>query len=132
MIRQQGWVSVPVLLLVIMLSALLVRHQLTLNDSSLWQTQREQIESQKIWQDIHQALMTLPAVSGDAANCTGFCRPKTGNWQSVSLTLGKVWLQKQRIERLGVERWCATRDQQWVRCWWHHDSGAHSVIWLAY
>lgn len=130
--RYRGWVSVPVLLLVIMLSALLVHHQRSLNDSHLWNVQRSLQQPQVIWQEIYQTLLTLPVAAGGHANCAGFCRPKDGHWQSRELSFGNVWLQKQRIELFHVERWCATRDQQRVRCWWQHDSGQQNSMWLAY
>lgn len=130
--NNQGWVSVPVLLMVVMLSAVLVHHQLSLNDSRLWQTQRVQLHTQEVWQDIHQLLATLPASEGEQPHCSGFCRPQDGHWQVQQLASGNIWLQKQRIERLKVERWCATKDQQRVRCWWRHDTGEQTAIWLQY
>ncbi|CUB02456.1 hypothetical protein [Marinomonas fungiae] len=127
-----GWVSMPILLMVIMLSALLVSHQSSLQEESLWQTQKAQQQPQIIWRDIYQMLSTMPAVAVGSLNCTGFCRPQSGYWQLRQFSSGAAWLQKQRIEHLNVERWCATRDQQRVRCWWQHDSGETKQMWLTY
>lgn len=127
--RYQGWVSLPILLMVVVFSLLLVRHQESINSSAVWQVQRSQQVS-SIWQDGHLALKTIPATLVGEANCLDFCSPKKGKWQSVQINQGAVWLQKQRIEQWGVERWCITKDQQQIRCWWHYDNGESSTLWL--
>ncbi|SBS26419.1 hypothetical protein MAQ5080_00514 [Marinomonas aquimarina] len=129
---RHGWVSVPVLVLVVILSLLLVRHQVSLNDSHLWQTQRAQYNPQSVWQESYQALSAMSATAGEQSHCAGFCRPQDGHWHLARLTTGQFWLQKQRIARLGVERWCATADQQRVRCWWLYDNGEQRSLWLQY
>ena len=127
-----GWVSLPILLMIIMLSALLMSHQVSFQEESLWQTQKVQQQPQAIWRDIYQLLSAMPAVEVGALSCIGFCRPQNGYWQVRQLAAGTAWLQKQRIEDLNVERWCATIDQQRMRCWWHYDSGETRQMWVAY
>lgn len=120
----RGWVSVPVLMLVIVFGMLMVRYQTSLQSNELWKTQQKLSREHTIW---HESYELLSFMSASMSLCSDFCSPEGGHWTKNNTSMGQVWLQKQRISHLAVERWCVTRDQQRIRCWWIHDDGRYST-----
>lgn len=124
---QRGWVSFPILLVVMIFGILLVRQQSVIHNKSNWQTQKSLTSQSDMWDESYQLLTHVPATN---SSCVDFCSPKTQSWLLKKASFGKVWLQKLRVDSLAVERWCVTRDQQLMRCWWIHDDGRYSTMLL--
>ena len=128
--KNRGWISVPVLLLVVMLGLLLLQQQTVINDHKRFQLATEVLSQNVVWRNAYLALSDLTPSPGGGPSCIGFCSPSVEGWQSKMLEGQRVWLQRKRLSSLSVERWCASFDKKHIKCWWHDDSGAKREMWL--
>ena len=129
-IHNYGWISVPVLILVSILSLLLFQQQDSLNDFKNWQIVYRIQERETTWKEVHHLLGSIPATEADSESCLGFCSPSSFVWLHKNFDGESLWLQRKRLSSLSVERWCASFDKKHIKCWWHNDSGAKREMWL--
>ncbi|MBJ7550635.1 hypothetical protein [Marinomonas ostreistagni] len=128
--QSRGWISLPVVLLIIMLSALLLQQNALFQDHKAWHAVSALNQDSDIWQEAYSTLNRISSSEGGGENCQGFCRPSKGDWQQGSVEGQRIWLQRQRLTEMSIERWCATFDKMRIKCWWREDSGAERSMWL--
>ncbi|QUX92490.1 hypothetical protein CYL31_14255 [Marinomonas sp. A3A] len=130
---QQGWVSLPIIALLLAMSSLSMHFQERLMASYKWRGQVNEVEAnQQIWTDFQQALVVSPSfASATASACVGFCelsqRSKENGWQKDDQFIYYRWESYESLpdesENTDVSyRLCATQNQQQYRCWWWRES----------
>lgn len=139
---QQGWVSLPIIALLLALSTLSAHYQQGLEAGLKWRSQLYNVtEEQQIWTDFYQALVVSAHFSAaNASTCIGFCdlrEPRLESiWQARNQRLYYRWESyisspdemenPQRSYRL-----CATQNQQQYRCWWWHEHRLLASGWVS-
>lgn len=129
---QSGWVSLPIIALLLAVSALSVRYQDDLLAAYQWRGQLSDIENeQKIWTVFKSEFITSPDfLSALDSECLGFCDLLTdqnhrheNTWQSDNQEIHYQWMRDELIGGEGIDlstsyRLCATQNQQDYVCWW--------------
>lgn len=146
---QRGWVSLPIIALLLAVSALSVRYQEDLLAAYQWRGQLSDIEEEKkFWTAFQSQFVTSPSFSSALdSECVGFCDVLTdqnnGNeneWQddgsyNDNKQLDYQW-SRYELEEEGVKvsvsyRLCATQNQQDYLCWWWRDDKLISNGWVS-
>lgn len=142
---QNGWMSLPVIALLLVVSTFSVRYQEALFASYKWRGQLSDVaEEQEIWRVFHEGFVGSPSFNlANLSVCVGFCtltRLQNTNqekeWRHDGETLNYQWT---RYEKLNVDtslittsyRLCATQTQQTYLCWWWRDSKLLSSGWVS-
>ena len=137
---QRGWVSLPIIALLLAVSALSVRYQEDLLAAYQWRGQLSDIEEeQKFWTAFQSEFVASPSFSSALdSECVGFCdlleqqeSDQEKTWQYSNQTFTYQW---SRYEGSAEEesssepessqtsyRLCATQNQQVYLCWWWRD-----------
>ncbi len=140
--QQQGWISLPIIALLIALSSLSMQFQEKQLASYLWQGHVAEVtEEQSLWADFQKALVLSPSFALSVlSECIGFCDLQVivseQTWQSGDASLRYRW---ERYESLPNEdenlatfyRLCATQNQQQYRCWWWQENRLLSNGWVS-
>lgn len=137
----RGWVSLPIIVLLLAISTVSVQYQQRLQASYQWRGQLNDIENeQQIWADFEQAFVLSPSFSSATLSpCSGFCaltlfgQEKT--WQKDAQTLSYQWqrdefIQQETGETVVSYRLCASQNQQAYRCWWWRGDTLLSKGWV--
>ncbi|WP_219703825.1 hypothetical protein [Marinomonas lutimaris] len=130
---QQGWVSLPIIALLLAMSSLSMHFQERLMASYKWRGQVNEVDANlKIWDDFYLAFVISPSfTSAKASECIGFCelsqRSKENGWQKDDQFIYYRWESYESLpdesENTDVSyRLCATQNQQQYRCWWWRES----------
>jgi hypothetical protein len=130
---QQGWVSLPIIALLLAMSSLSMHFQQRLMASHQWRGQVNEVDANlKIWDDFYLAFVISPSfTSAKASECIGFCelsqRSKENGWQKDDQFIYYRWESYEPLpdesENTDVSyRLCATQNQQQYRCWWWRES----------
>jgi len=138
----RGWISLPIVALLLAMSSLSIHYQERVLASSQWRGQLHDVDSElKIWQDFYQDLVTAPHfVSALASQCSVFCPlseiTTQKEWQSQNQFLYYRW----ESYKLSAEeadspksfyRLCATQNQQQYCCWWWREDRLLSNGWVS-
>jgi hypothetical protein len=139
---QRGWVSLPIIALLLAMSSLSMHYQQRLLASYQWRGQVNEVEAdQQIWSDFWQDLVESPSfTSATASVCVGFCalgepvQEKT--WQKANQLMHYRWESYESLpdESDNTEtfyRLCATQNQQQYRCWWWRESSLLANGWVS-
>ena len=138
--HQQGWVSLPIIALLLAVSALSMRYQETLFASYKWRSQLSDVANeQAIWENFRQTFVVSPSFDvAVLSDCEGFCAlnrlqntAQEKSWTNDGNTLDYQWTMyvKEETQDDGVTvistttsyRLCATQNQQAYLCWWWRD-----------
>tara|TARA_R110001606_G_C15364985_1_gene648950 strand:- start:294 stop:746 length:453 start_codon:yes stop_codon:yes gene_type:complete len=139
---QQGWVSLPIVALLLAMSSLSMHFQERLMAAYQWRGQVNEVEAdQQIWADFRQALVVSPSfTSAKASECIGFCalgeRSQEKTWQKDNQLVHYRW---ESYESLPDEsdnakisyRLCATQNQQQYLCWWWREDRLLANGWVS-
>lgn len=154
-ISQHGWVSLPIIALLLAVSALSVRYQNDLLAAYQWRGQLNDVEEgQQVWIEFKSEFVASPDFSSALdSECVGFCDLLTNRnndneneWQSAISSTSNQSLHYQwaRYESVGEEsaedegvdlsvsyRLCATQNQQNYLCWWWREGKLISNGWVS-
>ena len=139
---QRGWVSLPIIALLLAMSSLSMHFQERLMASYKWRGQVNEVEAdQQIWSDFQQALVASPSfASAKASECVGFCElggsSQEKTWRKDNQLVHYRW---ESYESLPDEsdntqisyRLCATQNQRQYRCWWWRESRLLANGWVS-
>lgn len=128
----RGWISVPIMLAIMIFSLLMVHQQAQFNSLSKWLLRQSTVSSMTRWQTIPELLKKTKMDIQMETECPDFCAPRQGYWATASLEGQAVWLQRQKLEVLGIERHCARFDQVLMRCWWYSNNTLLSSMFVNY
>lgn len=139
---QHGWVSLPIVALLLAMSSLSMHFQERLMAAYQWRGQENEVEAdQKVWADFRQALVVSPSFTlATASECIGFCdlgeRSHEKTWQKDNQLVYYRW---ESYESLPDEsdntkisyRLCATQNQQQYLCWWWRENRLLANGWVS-
>jgi len=147
---QRGWVSLPIIALLLAVSALSVRYQEDVLAAYQWRGQLSDVEdAQQIWTAFKSEFTTSPDfLSALESECVGFCDLFTGQnnghenkWLFDSSNSQEIGYQWSRYESVGdvdesadlsvSYRLCATQNQQDYLCWWWREGKLISNGWVS-
>ncbi|ETX11162.1 hypothetical protein MUS1_11680 [Marinomonas ushuaiensis DSM 15871] len=142
---QRGWVSLPIIALLLAVSALSVRYQEDVLAAYQWRGQLSDVEdAQQIWTAFKSEFITAPDFSAaHDSECVGFCDLFTDQsnghenaWrfdnQDVSYQWSRFELTVGESADLSVSyRLCATQNQQDYLCWWWREGKLISNGWVS-
>jgi len=139
---QRGWISLPIIMLLLVLSTLSMQYQQRLQASYQWRGQLKDIESeQQVWTDFKQGFVVSPDFSSATLSaCLGFCglggsvQEKT--WQKEAQSIHYQWLRYEAAVDESVSvvisyRLCASQNRQQYRCWWWRGETLFSQGWVS-
>lgn len=138
---QGGWVSLPIIALLLVLSTLSVSYQQRLQAAFQWRGQLDDVnQEQQVWTEFVDQVVANPNFSNAApSECRGFCpiRAHSHNqrWQQGSLSLayrleGHQTVLDEAGRTSNFYRLCATQNQYQYRCWWWQESQPSSSGWV--
>jgi hypothetical protein len=142
---QKGWISLPIIALLLAVSALSARYQETLLASYKWGGQLSDVaEEQEIWRFFRVGFVESPSFNlASLSACVGFCElaslqntSQEKEWNHDGKVLNYQWT---RYEKFDVDtnlvetsyRLCATQNQQTYLCWWWRESKLISSGWVS-
>ena len=139
---QRGWVSLPIIALLLALSTLSAHYQQGLQAGFKWRSQLNDVtEEQKIWTDFYQAWVVSAHFSAaQASTCIGFCALHESRLESIWQTRNQqLYYRWERYTSVPDEmdntqrsyRLCATQNQQQYRCWWWHEHRLLASGWVS-
>ncbi|MEO9273853.1 hypothetical protein ABFY09_03255 [Marinomonas sp. 5E14-1] len=151
---QRGWVSLPIIALLLAISSLSTHFQNTMIASYQWRGQLSDLEEdQQIWRDFIDDYVASPSFYlATLSDCVGFCdlaeqqsSDEESTWSKGEQTLQYQWSRYDLSEddeesEGGTEttsvtqtsyRLCATQNQQAYLCWWWRDGKLLSSGWVA-
>lgn len=139
---QRGWVSLPIIALLLAMSSLSMHFQERLMASYKWRGQVNEVEADlQIWTNFQQALILTPSfVSATASECIGFCDLRESiqekSWQKDNQLVHYRWesyesLPDESDDTQIFYRLCATQNQQQYRCWWWQESRLLANGWVS-
>ena len=140
---QRGWVSLPIIALLLMVATVSVHYQERVQASYQWRGQLNEVEvNQQIWKDFQQTWIVSPNfTSAKASSCFGFCELKNNSLESTwynkeGLSLVYRWESYQSLPDESdhsqvFHRLCATQNQQQYRCWWWREKRQVSSGWVS-
>ncbi|NLQ18424.1 hypothetical protein HGG82_12445 [Marinomonas sp. M1K-6] len=139
---QRGWVSLPIIALLLAISALSSQYQQRLQAGYKWRGQLHDVEEgQQIWGDFYQAwVVAADFSSAKASACVGFCDLQQSAleriWQSNDQWVYYRWERYVSVpdesENTHLSyRLCATQNQQQYRCWWWQESRLLASGWVS-
>jgi hypothetical protein len=139
--HQNGWVSLPIIALLLALSTLSVNYQQRLQAAFKWRGQLNEAEAQQeIWGDFYRILVSSPSfVSATVTECLGFCDLRSHlqekTWQNDDQQVNYRWERYQPVSGEATNpdtfyRLCATQNQQQYRCWWWREHRLISNGWV--
>jgi hypothetical protein len=155
LISQRGWVSLPIIALLLAVSTLSTRYQETLLATYKWRGQLNDVEeNQQIWVDFYTDVIASPAFHlATLGDCVGFCglleqqdSYQEQVWTQGDQTLNYQWSRyelslEEKSDEAGSSsesenkqtsyRLCATQNQQAYLCWWWRDGKLLSNGWLS-
>jgi len=132
---QQGWVSLPVIVLLLVVASLSLAYQQRLQDAFQWRATLDDVnQSSILWQKFQQERVLSPAFhDAQISTCIGFCSLissasliHTMVWHSNNEEdITYLWRYYDNTQGVRFYRLCARQDQQQYRCWWWRD---HTLI----
>jgi len=153
--NQKGWVSLPIIALLLAISSLSTHFQNTMIVSYQWRGQLSDLEEdQQIWRDFIDDYVTSPSFHlATLSDCVGFCdlaeqqtSDEERTWSKDGQTLQYQWSRydlsededEDEAESEGETtpvirtsyRLCATQNQQAYLCWWWRDGKLLSSGWV--
>ncbi len=147
---QQGWISLPIIALILSVSALSIRYQEALFASYKWRAQLSDVaDEQEIWDAFRESFVAAPSFSAATiSDCEGFCTLDTWqnttqekSWHDDDRSLDYQWMVyvKEETEDDGVTvistttsyRLCATQNQQAYLCWWWRNGKRLAEGWVS-
>lgn len=147
---QKGWVSLPIIALLLAISSLSTHYQDTMMASYQWRGQLSDLEEeQQIWRDFIGDYVASPSFHlASLSGCVGFCdlaeqqsSDEEKSWSKDGQTLQYQWSRydlsedEEESETASVVeisyRLCATQNQQAYLCWWWRDGKLLSSGWVS-
>lgn len=152
--NKRGWVSLPIIALLLVVSSLSTHYQETMLASYQWRGQLSDVEEdQQIWRDFMDYYVTSPSFHlATLSDCVGFCdlaeqqtSDEERTWSKDGQTLYYQWSHydlseneeesEDESETISViqtsYRLCATQNQHSYLCWWWRDGKLLSSGWVA-
>lgn len=138
---QRGWVSLPIIALLLALSTLSVHYQQRLQAAFQWRGQLDDVnQEQQVWTEFVDQVVANPNFSiATPSECRGFCpiriHSHNQRWQQGGQSLRYRWEGYQAVldepsRRSNFYRLCATQNQYQYRCWWWQESQLLSSGWV--
>ncbi|MBM6549675.1 hypothetical protein [Marinomonas ostreistagni] len=117
-----GWVSVPIMVLILSVTGLLLALQSSVNEHVLWQSYFQTTSAQQYWRSVFAKLQS-GAVASLPSACDGFCSPwaSVQSWQSMQLDGDTLFVQVHHHDNYDAKRWCASLDKKLIYCAWQRD-----------
>lgn len=155
---QKGWVSLPIIALLLVVSSLSTHYQNTVMASYQWRGQLSDLEEdQQIWRDFIDNYVASPSFHlASLSGCVGFCdlleqqtKDEESAWTKDGKTMHYQWSRYEQSEDEEESeeesgegeseatsviqtsyRLCATQNQQAYLCWWWRDGKLLSSGWV--
>ena len=142
MSAQRGWVSLPIIALLLAISTLSAQYQQRQQASYLWRGQLKDLQvEQQIWTNFKQDFVVSPSLSSAIlSECVGFCalglHAQEKIWQKDTQRMHYQWARHASpLDELGnvttYYRLCASQNQQQYRCWWWRNGTWLSGGWVS-
>ena len=126
-----GWVSLPIIVLIVSLGGMLLAQQWSINTQHQWQHYYDVTDERELWHLVWDQLQYAPSRLQTGA-CAEFCSPwdDTAVWQKMTIAEQEVWYQAQHIQQgtSKVQRWCASRNQLTLHCWWQRQGQIATAV----
>lgn len=127
----RGWVSLPILVLLMTVAGLSLAYQQRLQERFLLRSTLEAFnQSTQIWQAFEQAVVVsvdFSAASAAQSQCAGFCRINASAysvnatvWRHDATEVTYLWRYYTDAESVRFYRLCARHQQQNYCWWWRH------------
>lgn len=138
---QKGWVSLPIIALLLALSTLSVNYQQRWQAAFQWRAQLDEVtQEQKIWIDFFSSMAVNPDFSSAKnSDCLGFCdlmsHHQQKEWQKNGQAIRYRWEHYQSVANESAAtnhfyRLCATQNQHQYQCWWWQENRLLSSGWV--
>lgn len=136
---QQGWISVPILILLLAAGTFSVYFQQDLLADWQWRKTLQQAQVSSQIPDAFKAqYVQQPNFSlAQSSPCVGFCEltgADSGNlrrWANNKLQVWYQWSQWQNAQGGQFHRLCASLNQHAFHCWWWREQVLQSHGWVA-
>jgi hypothetical protein len=123
----RGWISLPIIALLLGMSVLSMAYQKSQLASYQWLGQLKDVKDERqLWQDFELAFVESPNfASASKSECIGFCAlavQQEKNWQRHSRIMHYQWTRYINSQSKVSYRLCATENQHQYLCWWWRDN----------
>ncbi|WP_148831684.1 hypothetical protein [Marinomonas sp. IMCC 4694] len=138
----RGWVSLPIIAVLLAVSTLSFRYQDSVMASYQWRGQLSDVnEAQQIWIDFQEQFVRAPRFMDSVSRgCQGFCRltdsqfteyEKIGSSKEGGSGLFYQWNRYEKADTTMVYRLCGSQNQRQYQCWWWQDHRLMSAGWVS-
>lgn len=141
-IQLKGWVSLPVIAVLLTLSTLSIRYQDSLMASYQWRGQLSEVADElQIWTDFQQEFVNGPAFNDAVSRgCIGFCRLTDSQFTEYEKkwladesgsSLFYQWHRYEKADATLAYRLCASQNLRQYQCWWWQNHRLISNGWVS-
>ncbi|MCB5161345.1 hypothetical protein [Marinomonas algarum] len=138
---QSGWVSLPIIGLLLAVASISSHYQETLMASYQWRGKLKAAqEEQRFWTGFEQTFVLSANFSqAFSSQCAGFCDLSSAQyglqeqiWQGASdqPLIFYQWHTFTETEQRVSHRLCASQNQRQYRCWWWRDEQVVATGWV--
>lgn len=141
LVGQKGWISLPIIGLLLAVSSVSVHYQESIMASYQWRGVLSEVdEGQGAWAEFEQQFVSSASFTDSVmSRCQGFCElhqgqytPDESIWQAASSSPSFYyqWHRFEKADAIEFHRLCASQNQLQYQCWWWRERRLLSHGWV--